>query len=260
MFSKFLTSAALIALCVASSGFVRGAEDASLEAKTDVNPEAKPEPKPESKPTGIVPPAKPEEVELSKPDADGWVSLFDGKTFTGWYGDPKVWRLENGYISGKIGSTPTNTFLIFNHPFSNFVLEAKCMLIKGKGFTNSGIQYRSTVTKPEKWMVHGYQADMGDEFWGANYEEGMRGLLWSPAPDALKAVKPFNEWNTYVITCDGINIKQELNGVVSGQLADKSPQRQLSGIIALQYHAPGKDFETRFKDIRIKILPDTEVK
>ncbi len=29
------------------------------------------------------------------------VSLFDGKTLTGWDGDPKVWRVEDGAIVGR---------------------------------------------------------------------------------------------------------------------------------------------------------------
>lgn len=207
----------------------------------------------------VTPPPKAENVELPQADADGWISLFDGKTFNGWYGDPKVWRVVDGCISGKAGRVDGNTFLIYNHPFSNFVLEAKGMLIKGKGFTNSGIQYRSKVTNPEKWVLHGYQFDMGEGRWGANYQEGMRGSIWEASEAATKVAKLFDEWNQMRITCDGNKIKHEVNGVVSGQLDDKDPaMRELSGIIALQYHAPGMDFEVRFKDIRIKILPDSK--
>src|SRR5437016_10361056 len=79
-----------------------------------------------------------EKVELPKADKDGWITLFGGKDLKGWYGDPKIWRVENGYISGKIDKVGNNTFLIYNHPFADFELTAKCMLIKGGGFTNSG--------------------------------------------------------------------------------------------------------------------------
>ncbi|MBT7972204.1 MAG: DUF1080 domain-containing protein, partial [Verrucomicrobia bacterium] len=30
-------------------------------------------------------------VSLQKPDAEGWINLFNGKDLTGWNGDPKVW-------------------------------------------------------------------------------------------------------------------------------------------------------------------------
>jgi hypothetical protein len=32
-----------------------------------------------------------------------WPCLFDGASLNGWKGDPAVWRVENGYISGKAG-------------------------------------------------------------------------------------------------------------------------------------------------------------
>lgn len=45
----------------------------------------------------------------------GFVEIFDGKTLSGWDGDPNYWRVENGIIVGE--STPEhpvtqNTFLI----------------------------------------------------------------------------------------------------------------------------------------------------
>ena len=126
------------------------------------------------------------EVELPKPDADGWISLFNGTDLTGWDGDPKVWSVKDGCISGKAEKVDGNTFLIFKHTFSNFILEAECMLIKGSGFTNSGIQYRSKVVNPAKWVVHGYQADIGEGYWGDNYDEGGRAYCGRPAPRPLK--------------------------------------------------------------------------
>ena len=48
-------------------------------------------------------------------------------------------------------------------------------------------------------------------------------------------------------------------GVLAGEMEDKDEARRaLSGIIALQYHDPGLNFEVRYKDIRIKLLPETK--
>src|SRR5665811_1989579 len=46
----------------------------------------------------------------------GFVKIFDGKTLTGWEGDPTYWRVENGKLVGEI--TPatllkTNSFIIW---------------------------------------------------------------------------------------------------------------------------------------------------
>ena len=49
-------------------------------------------------------------------DEPGFQPIFDGKTLTGWEGDPKYWRAENGVLIGEI--TPatvikSNTFIIW---------------------------------------------------------------------------------------------------------------------------------------------------
>ena len=57
------------------------------------------------------------------------------------------------------------------------MLEADFVLVDGKG--NSGIQYRSkqSVRGANKWVVKGYQADIGKGWFGKLYEEGGRGVL-----------------------------------------------------------------------------------
>jgi hypothetical protein len=191
---------------------------------------------------------------LPAADADGWIPLFNGKDLDGWDGDPEVWRVENGYISGKADKIARNTFLIHRRPFSDFVLEAKVRMIKAGPFPNSGIQYRSVVADPKQWIVHGYQADVGDTFWGALYEEkGKRGLILKGRPEVQQAVKD-DDWNLYVITARGTTLSHTLNGVDCGSFDDPDEKaRRLEGIIAFQYHAPGQ-FEVRFKDVRIKPL------
>ncbi len=191
-----------------------------------------------------------------KTDASGWISLFNGKDLTGWDGDPKVWRVQHGYISGKAEKVSRNTFLIYHRSFSNFILEAKVMLIKGRGFTNSGIQYRSKVFDPKRWVVGGYQADMGKGWWGALYEEKFRSTALFRAPPEVEESIKTGEWNQYVITANGPTLRQVLNGIVCGEFTDTDEQhRRLEGIIALQYHAPGEGFEVRFKDLRVKLFP-----
>jgi quinoprotein glucose dehydrogenase len=186
--------------------------------------------------------------------ADGWIPLFNGKDLEGWDGDPAVWRVENGYISGKADKIARNTFLIYGHPFKDFVLEAKVQLIKAGPFPNSGIQYRSIVADPKQWIVHGYQADVGEGYWGTLYEEkGKRGQIVKKRDEVLRAVKD-DDWNQYVIEARGATLRQTLNGVDCGTFTDDDEQaRRLEGIIAFQYHAPGQ-FEVRFKDVRIRLL------
>lgn len=190
-----------------------------------------------------------------QPDAEGWIKLFNGKDLTGWNGDPKVWRVKDGYISGELDKLAGgNTFLIFKKPFSNYVLELEVLLVGRKG--NSGIQYRSKYSErgANKWVVKGYQADFANGCWGKLYEEGGRGALAWKYKDQAPEIKANDGWNSYRITANGSKLKQELNGTVTIEFDDKDPTKAAKqGLVALQYHSPG-GFEVRFRNIQIKLL------
>jgi len=203
-------------------------------------------------PQDVVPSGTPDKDKavLPKADAGGWISLFNGKDFAGWYGDPKIWRIKDGYISGMTEKQGYNSFLIFNHPFSDFVLETKFILVDKKG--NSGVQIRSRVHDAAKWIVGGYQPDIGEGWFGSLYEERGRGVLIKAPKEVGQTVKG-DDWNQIAITAQGPKIKMELNGATTFDYEEKDEKKGAKeGIIALQYHAPG-NFEIRFKDIRIKL-------
>ena len=189
---------------------------------------------------------------LPKPDKDGWITLFNGKDLNGWSGSPNVWRVKEGYISGQIDKLKGgNTFLIYQHPFADFELEAEWVLVDGKG--NSGIQVRSKQSESgaNKWVVSGYQADIGNGWYGKLYEERGRGVLAGTYKNK-PTIKKDNGWNKYLITAKGSKLTQELNGVVTIEFDDKDPKKSASsGVIGLQYHSPG-GFEVRFRKIRIR--------
>ena len=191
---------------------------------------------------------------LPKPDKDGWITLFNGKDLSGWDGNPDVWRVKDGYISGQLARLQGgNTFLVYKHPFANFELEAEWVLVDGKG--NSGIQIRSkqSANGANKWVVSGYQADIGNGWYGKLYEEKGRGVLAGKYKNK-PSIKKENGWNKYKITANGSKLTQELNGVVTIEFDDKDPKKAAKeGIIGLQYHSPG-GFEVRFRNIRIKPL------
>ena len=71
--------------------------------------------------------------------------LFDGKTLSGWEGDPKVWRVENGEIvGGSLLGNPRNEFLTTKRTFYNFRLTLEYKLIGTEGFVNfrvAGLPY-----------------------------------------------------------------------------------------------------------------------
>ena len=53
-----------------------------------------------------------------------WISLFDGKSLTGWEGDPKIWRIQDGLITGGslTETVKRNEFLATTKDFGNFII------------------------------------------------------------------------------------------------------------------------------------------
>jgi hypothetical protein len=75
---------------------------------------------------------------VSKPRA-----LFDGKTFAGWEGNLKVFRIEGGAIVGGTleAALPHNEFLCTPQRYSDFILRVKFKVLGERA--NAGVQFRS---------------------------------------------------------------------------------------------------------------------
>ena len=170
--------------------------------------------------------------------------LFNGKDLTGWHGDRKLWRVENGQIVGRSPGIRRNAFLVSDLLVEDFELELEVKLVPDGA--NSGIQFRSRV-RPDG-LVEGYQADIGGPWWGKLYEEHGRGILWNK--DARHLVRP-EKWNHYRIVARGHHIRTYLNGKLSVDLKD--PKGALRGIIALQIHS-GPAMEVRFRNLKLRVL------
>lgn len=193
-----------------------------------------------------------------KAAADGFVSLFDGKTMTGWK-NPYEW----GTIEVKDGEIhltgEKKFFVITEKSYSDFVFEGDVFLPEGKA--NSGFIFRGLVQPNKVW---GYQAEVdGDanrKWSGGLYDEGRRQWFISPIKGNKESEAAFrarageafkrNDWNTYRITCKGTKIKIEVNGVVTTDIED---DKDASGPIAIQHH--GEKGQTyKFRNLRIKEL------
>ena len=179
------------------------------------------------------------------------VSIFDGKTFDGWEGDLKIFRIEDGAIVG--GSlkekVARNEFLCTKKTYSDFELRLKVKLLGGDG-ANAGIQFR-TKRIPNHHEVSGFQADMGQGWWGALYDESRRNkILAKPDPAKIKEVVKLNEWNDYVIRAQGKRIQLWINGVQTVDYTEEDAKIETTGIIAVQIHG-GPPSEAWYKDITI---------
>jgi hypothetical protein len=183
------------------------------------------------------------------------VALFDGKTFAGWEGDTnKSFRIQDqAIVAGTLKERiPRNEFLCTTRTYTNFVLRLKFKLI-GDG-ANAGVQFR-TKRIPGHHEVSGYQADMGDpSWWGCLYDESRRNKVLAQANmDEVKKVLKRNDWNEYVIRCEGPRIQLSINGLPTVNYTETQPDIDRSGIIAVQIHG-GPPSEAWYKDITIEEL------
>jgi len=190
-------------------------------------------------------------VETSETE-DGFMPLFDGKSLAGWEGDEKLWKVESGMLVGDSPGIKRNEFLATRKRFANFELRLEFRLRDGVG--NSGIQFRSKRVADSS-EVSGYQADIGEKYWGCLYDESRRNKILVQAPVELEEGLRKDDWNSYLIRAEGNHITLSLNGRQTVDYREEDGEIAAAGIIALQVHAGGP-LRVEFKNLRIRELPD----
>ncbi|MBN2476788.1 MAG: DUF1080 domain-containing protein [Pirellulales bacterium] len=185
---------------------------------------------------------------------DGFISLFDGKTFDGWEGNLEVFRIEDGAIVGGSlkRNVAQNEFLCTKREYGDFELRLRFKLL-GRG-ANAGVQVRSQRIPDHHEMI-GYQPDLGDGWWGCLYDESRRRkVLAGPPEDQRDKPVKKNDWNEYVIRCQGRRIQLWINDHRTVDYTEPDESIPQSGLIGVQIHG-GPPSEAWYKDIRIKELP-----
>ncbi|NDV65361.1 DUF1080 domain-containing protein [Bacteroides sp. 224] len=149
-------------------------------------------------------------------DKDGYITIFDGKTFNGWRGYakdrvPGKWTIEDGCIKfngsgGGEAQDGDGGDIIFAHKFKNFELELEWKVSKGG---NSGIFYLAqevTSTnkdgdqKVEPIYISAPEYQLLDN---ENHPDAKLGKdnnrkaasLYDMIPAIPQNAKPFGEWN-----------------------------------------------------------------
>jgi Domain of Unknown Function (DUF1080) len=184
----------------------------------------------------------------------GFVSLFDGKTFTGWRvneENPATFSIEDGTI--KVAGDRTHLFyegVVGNHDFKNFELKLKAKTLPG---SNSGI-FIHTTYQAKGWPNKGYEVQVNQ----THDDWRKTGSLYSFS-DVKENLAKDNEWYDYHIIVKDKHVIIKVNDKVAvdytepDTLPENRGQRKFSsGTIALQGHDPKS--VAYFKDIEIKIL------
>lgn len=196
-------------------------------------------------------------------DDDGFEPIFNGKDLSGWDGDLRYWRAEDGAIVGESSKDrPVSNSYIVYQPLvaKNFDLKFEIKVEEGGG---SGFQYRSKTGLPWRGhrradeppydlnrMLTGPQADfwypvrpMFSDFTGQVYSENnplgilaWRGQVTEHEPgkfkrlvgtfadrEALGGYVKTNDWNQYEVIARGGVFIHIINGRLMAVLIDDDP-------------------------------------
>jgi Domain of Unknown Function (DUF1080) len=196
-------------------------------------------------------------ADAAKPNADGWIALFDGKSLEGWTaGENKdSFKLEDGVIlvEGPRGRL-FYTGPVENHNFKDFELKLE---VKTEPQANSGV-YIHTKYQDSGWPEKGYEAQVN------NSQQDWRktGSLYA-VKDVRDSGHEDGKWFEYHIIVKDDNVQLIVDGKPMVEytepenpphLADMPGRKLSSGTIALQAHDPGSVI--RYRNIRIKPLGD----
>jgi hypothetical protein len=177
-----------------------------------------------------------------------WVSLFDGKTLTGWKASerPATFTVADGAI--VVNGDRAHLFYegaVSNHAFKNFELKLKVMTFPG---ANSGI-FIHTAYQEEGWPSKGYEVQVNN-----TQSDWRRTASIYAVQDVKEVFVKDNEWFDMYIIVQDKKVTVKLNDKIVNEYTEGENGRLTGGTIALQGHDPGS--RVMYKDIMIKILPD----
>ena len=180
---------------------------------------------------------------------DGWISLFDGKTLTGWKASehPGTFTIADGMIvafgdrAHLFYEGPVN-----NHTFKNFEFKTKVMTTPG---SNSGI-FIHTIYQEEGWPTKGYEIQVNN----THTDWRKTGSVYA-IQDVKEAPAKDDEWFTEHIIVHGGKITVKINDKIINEYTEPAEGGKLSsGTFALQGHDPKS--KVFYKDVMVKPLPD----
>jgi hypothetical protein len=192
---------------------------------------------------------------------NGWISLFNGKDFTGWKigGDQSTFKIKDGAMVAQ--GPVAHAFYdgpVQNHDFKNFELMVDVMTEPN---SNGGI-YFHTEYQDRGFPRKGFEVQVNNTFAKDPIKSGSLYHVKDIGADDIKGLVKDNEYFTEHIIVKGNDVTIRLNGkevVKWTQPADWNGGREGAGraighgTFALQGHDPNST--VYYKNIRVKPLP-----
>lgn len=209
--------------------------------------------------------------------ADGWILMFDGKSFNGWRGVNKAafpetgWIIENGMltcIGGRVERAQRGGDIIYDRKFLDFHLILDWKIAEAG---NSGIFYLSQEMQRGGITSTGLEYQLLDNEKHPDSFQGVDGnhkaaSLYDILPAVPQNCNPAGEWNTAEIIVKNGYVNHRQNGVDVVQVQIGTPQwdemvekskfrvelfgKYIPGYIGLQDHGD----DVWFRNIKIRPL------
>ncbi|MEO8576249.1 MAG: DUF1080 domain-containing protein [Gemmatimonadales bacterium] len=200
--------------------------------------------------------------------SDGWRSLFDGRTTSGWRNYKKEtvgpgWQVIDGLLT-RAGDNAGD--IITTDKYRNFDFAVEWRISEGG---NSGILYRATEDNDYIWQSAPEMQILDD----ARHADGKLTITSAGSDYALYAaprgvVHPAGQWNAARVRINGNHVEHFLNGTKIIEYDLGSPDwnekvaaskfktmpnygKASEGYIGLQDHGD----KVEFRNIRIRVLP-----
>ncbi len=186
----------------------------------------------------------------SQADDRGFVSLFNGKDFSGWVimGKPEAWTIQNGVIRSE--GARSGKWLRTEKQYANFVLKVEWRVSKGG---NSGVFIR-VAEKGLPWFT-GYEVQITN---APRDDAHCTGSLYGfvavdPRPD-----ESADTWHQFEIRCQDSHITVIADGVPcidhDQSSSEKTSKKPLRGYIGLQdSHSPSGHY-IEYRNVMLKVL------
>lgn len=190
--------------------------------------------------------------------ADGWKSLFDGKSFAGWKKteNEDSWKLVDGTLECS-GDRSHLFYVGDDKPFRNFEFECEVKTTPG---SNAGI-YFHTKLQQEGWPKHGYECQVNITHKDPKKTGSLYGVV-NVSADDLQGVVQDNEWYKTWIRVEGRHIQIRINDKTTVDYTEPEGKTAFSGdferrlgegTFALQAHDPQS--RVYFRNLRVRRLP-----
>lgn len=168
-------------------------------------------------------------AEDKKPNEDGFVSLFDGKTLAGWQGAKDAYKVEDGVLA-CIQGTAGN--LLTEKQYQDCVIRFEFQLTAG---ANNGLGIRCPMLAKGNLHIDGIELQIIDntaEKYKTLKPYQYHGSVYGIQPAKKEFLKPLGEWNTQEVTVQGRKIQVVLNGetIVDCDLDEATKNGTMDGV------------------------------